>query len=413
VNENAWHDNSLYVMVKSRNPVAKLSDVLIDAIQVKRLRKPQFRTVLFDDFSNPEYPLYDIFSWQVADIWNEGLNNNDAFDITTNETARSQHGWRGIASSVFGVLALPEETIRVTFDYRLDLANGSNNTWNVGDFCLVPDDGVIFTNSYNNPPVNYDGYGTNGLSARIEFNAWKGPNGVEYPDGRIVLHQCGTTTYFDDPSVLGLSPITGDDKVSDSLQVTLAYAKSTTNNEWLAVAEIYNVDTGSNFVSSVQTVVHANAYTNELFLAVMNAGQIPTDGYYELDNVLVEIEAGPPPVGFEAFVYKYGLTGGKTDHGDSDGLNDWGEYVFGGHPTDSSDVGTQPWFDASSGDYIYSLLGDDTITAYVVTKDDLLNDPVWVHSATTAVTATDGLLGSYTNHVGTGDGSKFIQLLVD
>ncbi|MDZ8117077.1 DUF7594 domain-containing protein [Pontiella agarivorans] len=115
---------------------------------------------------------------------------------------------------------------------------------------------------------------------------------------------------------------------------------------------------------------------------------------------------------WNAFISDYGLGGLKNNHSDSDGLDDWGEYVFGGNPTNPADTGTQPVFDAASSNYIFSLIGDDHVVAHVLTNADLVGGN-WGTNATVNVTATNGVLGAYTNRVNMETDELFIKLLVE
>ena len=118
-----------------------------------------------------------------------------------------------------------------------------------------------------------------------------------------------------------------------------------------------------------------------------------------------------PFTGFDRFVVDHGLSGVKTDDDDGDGLYDWGEYVFGGNPTNSGDVGTLPLLD-SSGDYVFHLIGDDSVVAHVLTNLDLVNGS-WGTNATVNVSATNGVLNAYTNHVANNLDQLFIKLIID
>ncbi|QBG45933.1 glycosyl hydrolase family protein [Verrucomicrobia bacterium S94] len=118
------------------------------------------------------------------------------------------------------------------------------------------------------------------------------------------------------------------------------------------------------------------------------------------------------PTAWHNFAEKYQLSGMKTDHSDSDQLNDWGEYVFGGNPTNGDDIGVVPSFNRTSGCYTFSLIGDDTVVAHVVSTPDLRLD-IWNTNETISVTETNGLLNAYTYIAGTGDSNLFLKLEVE
>jgi len=101
-----------------------------------------------------------------------------------------------------------------------------------------------------------------------------------------------------------------------------------------------------------------------------------------------------------------------SDDPDADTLDNQGEYVFGGNPTDGADVGTQPVFDAATGDYSYVLRSDDSLTASVLTRSDLVTGS-WTTNAPMGITLNDGGLGSYTNNIGTAEDQQFFKLLVE
>lgn len=129
-------------------------------------------------------------------------------------------------------------------------------------------------------------------------------------------------------------------------------------------------------------------------------------------NLLVGVDT-PIVEGFDAFTFLYGLSGDPLDDNDSDGLNDWGEYAFGGNPTNGLVDSINPTFDAATGDYLYSLIGDNSLTATVVTTDNLVTGN-WVTNGTPQdITSTSGALEVYTNNVGTAGSELFIKLLVE
>jgi len=117
---------------------------------------------------------------------------------------------------------------------------------------------------------------------------------------------------------------------------------------------------------------------------------------------------------WQAFVASFNglLSGVKTDDYDQDGLNDYGEYVFGGDPTDGDDLGILPEFDAVSGKYTYSLVGDSTVVAHLQTNGDLVNGS-WTTVDTVVPTQDDSLMYAYTNTTGTAESQKFIKISVE
>jgi hypothetical protein len=120
--------------------------------------------------------------------------------------------------------------------------------------------------------------------------------------------------------------------------------------------------------------------------------------------------AAPEVDGFDQFVSDYGLSGTATDDADSDGLNDRAEYLFGGNPTNASDIGTQP--SLAGGIYTFALVGDDSLVAHVLMNTDLVFGS-WATNSTLNVQSTDGILSNYTDNVGTLEQQLFIQLLVE
>jgi hypothetical protein len=133
-------------------------------------------------------------------------------------------------------------------------------------------------------------------------------------------------------------------------------------------------------------------------------------GGMQISSLVVWIETVGE--GYDGFAVLNGLSGVKTDDNDLDGLADYGEYVFGGNPTNGADAGVLPQFDAISGDYSFSLIGDDSVTAHVMTNSDLVAG-TWGTHATVSVTASDGVLSAYTNSVGIDASQVFIKLIVE
>ena len=161
--------------------------------------------------------------------------------------------------------------------------------------------------------------------------------------------------------------------------------------------------------------VGENAFTNKTLLVDNPQFPDPSDEFYgnmvvrHMDMMFTWTSAEAPAGGYDLFAWAYGLTGVKTDDFDGDGLNDYGEYVFAGLPDDDTNIGTQPSLDGTT--YNFSLIGDDSVVAHVVTRENLVFGD-WVTNSTLYVTATDGVLSNYVDDV-SGANTKFIKLLVE
>lgn len=134
----------------------------------------------------------------------------------------------------------------------------------------------------------------------------------------------------------------------------------------------------------------------------------------KIDNVWVASNVEPLG-GYYLWALNSGLTETNNAPGlnpDSDALDNLGEYVFDGIPTNGADIGTQPWFDGASGEYIYVLRNDSSLTASVLTKPDLITG-TWTTNATPNISLNDGGMSSYTNELGTAAETQFIKLLVE
>jgi hypothetical protein len=207
--------------------------------------------------------------------------------------------------------------------------------------------------------------------------------------------------------------------VSASNALTAAYssdgAVDVAGLTWYAFTPFDEADTNGVSGAIASTATTIAAFTN-----------IQAVGYYvNLDNASTALMssrtryfqaaalAGAVTVaGFNDFAILYGLSGVKTDDADNDGLKDYGEYVFGGNPVNGFIDSTNPTFDPVSGSYTCSLIGDDTVVAHVLTNSDLVAGS-WGTNATISVSATDGVLGAYTNVVDTSASQLFIKLSVE
>ncbi|MDF7826154.1 hypothetical protein P4B35_19145 [Pontiellaceae bacterium B12227] len=119
-----------------------------------------------------------------------------------------------------------------------------------------------------------------------------------------------------------------------------------------------------------------------------------------------------PPTALESWMSDYGITNLYVDT-DNDGLDDLGEYAFGGDPTNSGSLGVQPSLQSNGGlKYIYQVIADTNIAHQVVTETDLV-----VGGGSINVTldgsgpAADSAFIAYTNSVDTSvETAGFLQV---
>ncbi|VGO15129.1 hypothetical protein PDESU_03710 [Pontiella desulfatans] len=144
-----------------------------------------------------------------------------------------------------------------------------------------------------------------------------------------------------------------------------------------------------------------------------NTGVSTVGGEYRIDNIQVftsenlGLNIYPGGARYNSFVFDHGLSGDPAADFDNDGLLDYGEYVFGGNPTNGWNDGARASF--HGGNYIFSLIGDSNVTAHVASSTNLL-DGAWETNETVHVAANDGLMKAYTNDIGTSESQRFIQL---
>lgn len=120
--------------------------------------------------------------------------------------------------------------------------------------------------------------------------------------------------------------------------------------------------------------------------------------------------------GFDAWLDQQGLVGVHRDADndlDADGMELLGEYAFGGDPmpaTGSGDIGVIPTYDGSTGDYAFSVFGDDMLTVNVMTNDNLAVGTWNVFES--VVVPASGSLDAHNVNVPTDGGNAFIRLEV-
>jgi hypothetical protein len=134
--------------------------------------------------------------------------------------------------------------------------------------------------------------------------------------------------------------------------------------------------TGSYGGNGFSTITVTNSAINNNTFDMLGISINDEDMGLKIDNVLIttSVELAPPPSPYEQWTIDSGLTNGidaATDNPDGDALDNFGEYVFGGSPTNGADIGTEPVFDAN-GDYIYVLRNDDSLVASILTRLDLV-----------------------------------------
>jgi len=109
------------------------------------------------------------------------------------------------------------------------------------------------------------------------------------------------------------------------------------------------------------------------------------------------------------FASQHGLRGQYDSDEDGDGQLDFGEYALGGNPTNAADPGVVPSFDATRGDLVFSLVGDDSLRACVMTSSNLISGR-WITHEVVDVLETDGQMHAYASSVGTTNDLLFIKL---
>ncbi|VGO20430.1 hypothetical protein [Pontiella sulfatireligans] len=113
---------------------------------------------------------------------------------------------------------------------------------------------------------------------------------------------------------------------------------------------------------------------------------------------------------YQSWADQFLLIGDKNGNDDHDALSNYGEYIFGGNPTNSTDVGIKPIWNAVSGTYSYSLRGDDSLVAVIKTTDNLVLGP-WGPVETNTVAVADEVMHDYSTVVPVdADSQKYIKI---
>jgi hypothetical protein len=183
------------------------------------------------------------------------------------------------------------------------------------------------------------------------------------------------------------------------------------------VFSIRNDNTLKYYVLTNQNLVSGSWGTNDLGAISLNDGGmqtytncIGTSADQLFIKLLVEFAIDSL---YDLWALDNGVAGGMLDDQDGDGLNNRGEYIFGGDPNDGGlgDVGTQPRFDGEGG-YVFSIRNDSTLKYYVLTNQNLVSGS-WGTNDLGAISLNDGGMQTYTNCIGTSADQLFIKLLVE
>jgi hypothetical protein len=115
---------------------------------------------------------------------------------------------------------------------------------------------------------------------------------------------------------------------------------------------------------------------------------------------------------WNSYIAQYGLSGEKTANFDYDSQNDWGEYVFGGDPTNPAVIGWPVFFDAASGDFTVHIRNDSALVARVLSTTNLVA-AVWMTNETISIAANDGGLGTHVSAQDVSEPTLFWKVAVD
>lgn len=188
----------------------------------------------------------------------------------------------------------------------------------------------------------------------------------------------------------------------DTYETTVVWAGYT--NTWTVDAVSTNAD------DTVDTFYELLLRVNEDALSGNDTNEVVISNI-EMTVIQPTVFSDP----YDAWATANGVSGGKTGDDDSDGLNNFGEYVFDGIAIGAAGVtnqGVLPTFDIATVNYIFSLRADTNLSYYVLTTTDLVLGSWSTNEGPVAITETDGAMDSYTNTVGTTADKLFIKLEV-
>ncbi|MDZ8117793.1 hypothetical protein [Pontiella agarivorans] len=361
--------------------------------------------------------------------------------------------------SVPGVVVVPPDYVTVTNEIEFiageNYVNGAingQNSWVAGGSWLVDTaSGGTVTCTNNNINMTLLKDIPLPVGDSIEFAVRYKVLGTHVPAGFVYLARIGLTTKTDGTDVGYDGSATRENRAMATLQAqnnanTLrvygdgwngpqtGWTALTDGDEW----EIrYNLTMGDSAASTVFSVALTNltsgvggAYStpesgvSEIFYSALENGAaypyFETGGFGSgltgIEVMSLELIAPQAVVsGYASWVASYGLVG---EHGDADadldgdGMNNLGEYAFGGDPmpgTGAGDIGVIPTYDGS--DYTFSVIGDDTLTVNVMTNVNLAVESLWgVHE--TVPVSNNGVLEEYISNIGQSADNVFIRLEV-
>ena len=445
VTTNTANAAVLYGGVSSSKNEAGIANRLVQSIDISSqyVEPPDFDLVFDIDFQDhPIQIWYEAYGASALNAWNWAhCVTNPTAANTGNKYIEHRPGYSrpGGVQTIDGgwkgqIFTTPYRPIKVgeTLEYSFDYTQYTRTNGGVLDSLRQLD--VFFTTNgihgENVIPSSEQFFGQNadsnhhlGFMLRLEndtvedtcpdgiFSIYMDPANLN-PDWVDPIYKTG----FIDLNDIGLSNVASasGDHDGDLLRITYTATKTTTSNVWDCAVSISNTVTGSTWIMQKASYTNAAAYNaQDLYLGMYTYSNTTEGEGWEMDNLVSKIHYAPALTGWDGFVDDYSLSGTKTTDEDSDGLNDWGEYVFGGNPTNSADIGIQPVFDASTGEYIFALVGDTNVVAHVATKEDLVIESSWKIIDTVNVEESDGALHSYTFPVGTAESQQFIKLLVE
>ncbi|MDZ8120540.1 hypothetical protein [Pontiella agarivorans] len=343
---------------------------------------------------NSETAFSDAPGWDSLNQWGWGFVNSNATGnalvhrpSSTNYTAAKRGwNWRGVMYTN----GLPHQLdagdeIEFSVNAKMFVRDNLSNL-TLADFFFTTNGTSLAENTspYAESIQSFGTYPDGQLGFRINQGSWN--NSGAWPDGGLTigLDPAAPSTpsgsmNLNDIGVTNLNN-PGSDYETDELVYTYSALKTTNAGVW-DVSFILSDANGA-----VLKTINQSSWTNE---ALYNATNIyfgmyadqnfGTEEGLEIQNMNCRVILGPEVeeviVGWDKFIIDYPGIGSETDNPDNDALDNWSEYIFGGVPTNGNDIGTQPTFDGSTGDYtFYTVNTERELQALVLTKENLILD---------------------------------------